>query len=848
MAAAFLVSSSQCGVYVYYVYAAISQVSRCHVLCAMIVNMIKHKISKRKGEAEKLREKKRQALEAEATKCVKINQLFAGRPAKHLREDVSRAAWTVKTHTAKVSYDRATLLKLKERSNFGLFDLISLEPYPELTCYANSILGRPEAGDSPENNKPKWRRGRRGGADRRLRSLVRKGRLTLPIILFANVQSLDNKMDELHARISMQKEVQECSILCFCETWLGERTPDVALTPDGYTVFRADRSAEDSGKTHGGGTAALVKKSWCTDCKITSKSCSENVEFLTLKVFYLPRELQCIIVSVVYIPPSAKEEVALKELHDMINEYENKYPNAAVIILGDFNHCNLRKNMPKLYQFVTFPTRGNKILDQCYSNIKNAFLAEPQSHFGKSDHLAIRLKPTYNKRLQTKPVTVRTINTWTDGAIASLEGCFEATDWNTFKEAANDIHEYTETVSDYISRCTSICAPPKTVRRFPNQKPWFNRDIKQKIRERREAFKVGGHMEYKRARYELQKTIKVAKRAYSQKLEGYYLNHNTRSMWQGIQAVTNYRGTTTATDPQDTTLPDCLNTFYARFDRLNTTNTPSKSPCDPTDTVFQVTHTQVLKALKKVNPHKAAGPDGVPPRVLRACGEQLAGVYTDIFNLSLSQAIVPRIFKSSTIIPVPKRSDSSALNDFRPVALTPVVMMCLEKLVLTHINHMVPDTIDPLQFAYRTNRSVDDATAIALHHILQHLESSRTYVRMLFLDYSYAFNTIRPGKLIKKLTDLGITTSICNWILDFLTDRPQVVRMGGLVSDELTISTGSPQGCCLSPKLFTLYTYDCVSTQDNSIVIKYADDTTILGLITGGGGRVWVQDSGKQCS
>ncbi|KAK0144491.1 putative RNA-directed DNA polymerase from transposon X-element [Merluccius polli] len=161
-------------------------------------------------------------------------------------------------------------------------------------------------------------------------------------------------------------------------------------------------------------------------------------------------------------------------------------------------------------------------------------------------------------------------------------------------------------------------------------------------------------------------------------------------------------------------------------------------------------------------------------------------------------------------------------------------MKCLEKLVLTHINNTVPDTVDPLQFAYRPNRSVDDAVAVALHHTLQHLEGSRTYARMLFLDYSSAFNTIRPGKLIRKLTDLGVPTPTCNWILDFLTERPQVVRMGRQVSAELIISTGSPQGCCLSLKLFTLYTHDCVSTHDNTIIIKYAYDTTILGLIKGG--------------
>lgn len=96
-------------------------------------------------------------------------------------------------------------------------------------------------------------------------------------------------------------------------------------------------------------------------------------------------------------------------------------------------------------------------------------------------------------------------------------------------------------------------------------------------------------------------------------------------MWQGIQSVTNYRNTTATTASRDITFPDSLNTFYARFDRLNT-DTPSKSPCNPGDTAFQVTLTQVLKVLKQVNPHRAAGPDDVSPRALKACGEQLTGV------------------------------------------------------------------------------------------------------------------------------------------------------------------------------------------------------------------------------
>ncbi len=48
-----------------------------------------------------------------------------------------------------------------------------------------------------------------------------------------------------------------------------------------------------------------------------------------------------------------------------------------------------------------------------------------------------------------------------------------------------------------------------------------------------------------------------------------------------------------------------------------------------------------------------------------------------------------------------------------------------------------------------------------------------SYVRMLFIDFSSAFNTIIPQQLINKLSLLGLNNSLCNWILDFLTGRPQ---------------------------------------------------------------------------
>ncbi len=209
----------------------------------------------------------------------------------------------------------------------------------------------------------------------------------------------------------------------------------------------------------------------------------------------------------------------------------------------------------------------------------------------------------------------------------------------------------------------------------------------------------------------------------------------------------------------------------------------------------------VTRSFKRVNIHKAVGPDGIPGHVLRACAFQLAGVFTDIFNLSLSLSVVPLCFKKSTIVPIPKKNKITCLNDWRPVALTPIFSKCFEKLIRDYICSVLPASMDPLQFAYHSNRSTDNAIAFTLHTALSHMENKNAYVRMLFVDYSSAFSTIVPATLVAKLQTLGLNRSLCSWILDFLTGRSQVVRMGNNTSSPLTLNTGAPQGCVLSPLL-----------------------------------------------
>jgi type II secretory pathway component HofQ len=88
-----------------------------------------------------------------------------------------------------------------------------------------------------------------------------------------------------------------------------------------------------------------------------------------------------------------------------------------------------------------------------------------------------------------------------------------------------------------------------------------------------------------------------------------------------------------------------------------------------------------------------------------------------------------------------------------------------------------------------------------------------------------------PSKLITKPSTLRLNTSLCNRILDFLTGRSQVLRVGNNTSAMLILNTYDHQRCVLSLLLYSLFTDDCTARHDSNTIIKFADDTTVVDLI-----------------
>ncbi|XP_055493496.1 uncharacterized protein LOC129698391 isoform X1 [Leucoraja erinacea] len=104
----------------------------------------------------------------------------------------------------------------------------------------------------------------------------------------------------------------------------------------------------------------------------------------------------------------------------------------------------------------------------------------------------------------------------------------------------------------------------------------------------------------------------------------------------------------------------------------------------------------------------------------------------------------------------------------------------------------------------------------------------------MFFDFSSAFNTIQPLILNDKLKKMGVDSTFISWIYDYLTGRPQFVKLGDSVSGTVVCNDGAPQGTVLAPFLFTLYTTDFNYKSDTCHVQKYSDDTAIMVCVRNG--------------
>ena len=121
-------------------------------------------------------------------------------------------------------------------------------------------------------------------------------------------------------------------------------------------------------------------------------------------------------------------------------------------------------------------------------NVQDAFTAVSLPPLGQSDHNLIQLIPKYRPLVQREPIVTRAIKEWSTYAVENYKGSLDCTDWDVFVDSASDIKELTESVCGYVEFCVERAMPQKTVKMFPNNKPWITKRIKSIISRKTLAF------------------------------------------------------------------------------------------------------------------------------------------------------------------------------------------------------------------------------------------------------------------------------------------------------------------------------------------------------------------------
>ena len=240
---------------------------------------------------------------------------------------------------------------------------------------------------------------------------------------------------------------------------------------------------------------------------------------------------------------------------------------------------------------------------------------------------------------------------------------------------------------------------------------------------------------------------------------------------------------------------------------------------------------QVSERIKKAA-KKSCPLDPMLTSVVLEGLDVLLPVITNMINLSFESGEFASDWKEALLKPLLKKCGLDiAFHNFRPVSNLPYVAKLSEKAAANQlIDHMTTNDLHmPLQSAYKQNHSTESALLKVKNDILLNMEAQKVTLLVL-LDLSAAFDTVRHDTLLYRLKlRFGVDGKALEWFASYLADRTQRVTVNDGLSSAFPLRQGVPQGSCLGPLLFTVYTsklFDIVSKHLPSVHC-YADDTQL---------------------
>ena len=242
---------------------------------------------------------------------------------------------------------------------------------------------------------------------------------------------------------------------------------------------------------------------------------------------------------------------------------------------------------------------------------------------------------------------------------------------------------------------------------------------------------------------------------------------------------------------------------------------------------------EIISLLKKINPNKATGSDGISGQMLLLCEDSVILPLQIIFKNILSTRIYPDMWKLANVTPIFKKGDKQLIKNYRPISLLPICGKILEKIIFNqlysylHTNNLITKN----QSGFRPG----DSTTNQLLYLVDVLHRSFDYtesleVRAVFLDISKALDKVWHNGLIFKLEQNGISGGLLQLLENYLSNRKQRVVLNNFNSQYSSIESGVPQGSVLGPLLFLIYINDLEKNIKYNIKF-FADDTMLFSVV-----------------
>jgi Reverse transcriptase (RNA-dependent DNA polymerase) len=231
-------------------------------------------------------------------------------------------------------------------------------------------------------------------------------------------------------------------------------------------------------------------------------------------------------------------------------------------------------------------------------------------------------------------------------------------------------------------------------------------------------------------------------------------------------------------------------------------------------------------------PRTATGFDNNPAWFLRIGAPFFAAPNCSMMILSLLSSIVPRQWRTASILPIPKTLKPLSPSDYRPISITSVLTRLLERVVVT--DYIYPSFQCPRpnlsfsdQFAFQPTASTTVASIHRFHTITALLDTNR-FVIVYAQNFSKAFDSVRHSAVLDKYLQLQIPDNVCNWLESFFRDHSHCTKFGNEVSEFRKIMASIIQGSGIGPASYVVTASDLHPVTSGNIMDKYADDTYLV--------------------